>query len=51
MFAIRRRAGGNNSTSGSNNTTLSKSLVLLACFGGIRLAYWIVNHSGLIESE
>ncbi len=55
MFAIRKSPGGGAGKGEvANNefpTTLQKGLLMAVYFGGLRLAYWVVNHSGYFSSE
>lgn len=46
MFAIRKKSTG---SSNSYSNTLQKGLIMAAYFGGIRLAYWLVNCTTLFQ--
>ncbi len=56
MFAIRQRTGGGGGGKGEKvgneyPTTFHKGLLMVVYFGGLRLAYWVVNHSRYFNSE
>jgi hypothetical protein len=52
MFAIRQRKGGDPQASSTMiSSTIYKGALMAAYFGGIRLAYWVVNFSGLFQEN
>jgi hypothetical protein len=51
MFAIRQRKGDPQAPSSAISSSLYKGALMAAYFGGLRLAYWVVNFSGLLPES